>query len=261
MPKNRGGKNVFIKKIRSILLPQVTLGLLSIATTVIFDVALKHSIGLSDVGYLTPFDNWFLPTLFLMDMIIIPIITYIKSKRIISFIALLAFVFFAFTEYQDIHYVQQTLAATFFGLCGYLTRHYLDAINEGCSKYKGMGWIALLIVALLSACNDPIGMYINQYGNKLMFLLTSVLGIYGVYDLSISVKNSSFLQWFGRQSIILYILQFAVIRVVIAFTSMLIPNFIFDSYPSYILSFLLSLLMLVPSTLICSKYLKFAFGK
>lgn len=259
--KMEGGKTVFFRKIKSILLPQVTLGFFSIATTIIFDVALKHSIALEDIDYLTPFDNWFLPTLFLMDMIIIPTITYIKSKRILSFIALLAFLLFAFTEYQEIHYVQQTLAATFFGLCGYLTRHNLDVINESCSKYKGIGWIALLMVALLSACNEPIGMYINQYGNKLMFLLTSVLGIYGVYDISISAKNSSYLQWFGRQSIIVYILQFAVIRVVIAVTSMLIPNFIFDSYPFYILSFLLTLVILVPSTLFCSKYLKFAFGK
>lgn len=259
--KNGGGKNVLVKKVKTILLPQVTLGVTCIATTILFDVCLKRSLDFSDVNYIAAFDNWFLPTLFLMDMIIIPIITFIRNKRLIALIALLVFVIFAFTDYKELHYVQQTLVATVFGIMGYLTRGYCDKFNEISSKFKGFGWIALLMVALISAYNDPVGMYINQYGNKLLFLLASVLGIYGVYDLAISAKNTAFLQWCGRQSIIIYILQFALIRVVIAATGMIIPNFDFDTYPFYILSFLLTLIMLVPTTLFCNKYLKFAFGK
>lgn len=71
-------KALIIKKTRTILLPQVTLALLSITISILFDVVLKNKMSLSEVDFLSPFGTWFLIVLFLMEMLAIPIISLIK---------------------------------------------------------------------------------------------------------------------------------------------------------------------------------------
>ena len=196
-----------------------------------------------------------------MELMVVPIITIVDNRKIQTVLTAIVFVIFYYVSYKEIQYVQQVLAASVFCLFGYITRPWLDKFATGNHRFKGFGWIALIIVAILSTMNETVGMYINQYGNKVMFLLTGIIGIYAIYDFSISLKNTSFIQWCGRQSIIIYILQFALIRFVIALQGMLSSNFCFDVYPSYMVTFIIVLTLLVPITKFCDKYLKFAFGK
>lgn len=253
-----GGKSLCIKKLRTILLPQITLGLICIATTILFDVIIKRTIGITDVDYVTPFGNWFLPTLFFMEMAMLPIIFNVKDRKLLGVITVLVFTVFYFTKFTGIQYVQQTLAALIFGLLGYITRPWLDKYNESVSKYKGMGWLALLLVALLSTYNEPVGMYINQYGNKLMFLLTSLIGIYAILDISVSLKNTTFLQWCGQVSIIIYILQFFLIRVGMFISSYMTGG---NNHCGYIMTFFIVMILIVPMARVCNDYLPFLFGK
>lgn len=252
------GKSLYIKKLKTILFPQVTLGIICIATTILFDVIIKRTIGITQVDYITPFGNWFLPTLFFMEMVMLPIIFNVRDRKFIGLIALLFFVVFYFTSYTGIQYVQQTLAALVFGLLGYMARPWLDKYNESTNKYKGMGWLALLFVALLSTYNDPVGMYINQYGNKLMFLLTSLIGIYAILDISVSLRNTTFLQWCGQVSIIIYILQFFLVRVGMVVSTYLTRG---TNHWGYIITFFIVMLLIVPMTKVCSNYFPFLFGK
>lgn len=128
----------------------------------------------------------------------LPTVVKVKNRKLLGLIAVLVFIVFYFTKYTGIQYVQQTLAALVLGLLGYITRPWMDKYNESVSKYKGMGWLALLLVALLSAYHDPVGMYINQYGDKLLFLLTSLIGIYAILDISVSLKNTTFYSGMGK---------------------------------------------------------------
>lgn len=256
-----GVKSLIIKKMRSILIPQVTLALICIAVTILFDVLMKRSISIIEVDFLKPFGNWFLITLFLMEMIAIPVITIIKNRKALVITTLALFWIFSVTDYESIAYVQQTLVASGLGLAGYLCKPWIERYNDSASKCKGFGWIVLLVVALLSMCNAPIGMYLNQYGNKILFVITSLIAIYGVFDVSVSLKNTSFIQWCGRESIILYVLQFSFIRVVLSVCTMIIPTFEYYQYPFFIFCFLVVLTMLIPATWFCGKYLKMLFGR
>lgn len=194
-------------------------------------------------------------------MLAVQIVSIIKNRIVLVGVTLLVFGIFSITDYADIIFVQQTLAALVFGLLGYLCKPWIDCFNESPSIVRGWGWIALLIVAMLSMLNDPIAMYLNHYGNKLLFVVASLLGIYAIFDISVSIKNTAFFQFCGRESIILYVLQFCIIRMVIASCTMLIPSFEYYHYPCFIISFLISLAVLLPMTWLCAKYLKFAFGR
>lgn len=254
-------KSLLKKKLRTILLPQVTLAILNISVVVIFDVLLKHRLHLSEVDFVSPFGNWFLITLFLMEMIAVPVITLIRDKKFLSLITCVIFVAFCCVSYKEIMYVQQTLAALVFGLLGYLCRPLLDVYSTNKYNFSGFGWIVLLITAMCSMCNEPIGMYINQYGYKILFLAVALLGIFSLSDISVSLQNTGFIQWCGKHSIILYILHPLVIKVVINLSSMFFSSFVYSRYPYYIFTFLVVMVILVPLASFCDKNLKFAFGK
>lgn len=256
-----GGGNWYIKKAKAILIPQITLGVVSIISILLFDVLLKKSISISEVNYLHSFGGWFLITLFLMEMILGPIITFVKNRIFIVIIALSFCLLFCLVRNTDIQYIQQTLAAVIFGLLGFLFRPLIEKYEKGTIRLKGFGWLALLIVIFLSQYNEPVGMYINQYGNKILFLLTAIIGIFGVLDISTSVKNIAFLQWCGRESIIIYVIQFAVIRSVKATFNSFFPAFQSSHFPYYIIVFIVAMVVLIPITWLSSKYLYFAFGR
>lgn len=252
-----GGKILIIKKVRTIFLPQVTLGFIGILSSIILDVLLKRSYPISEVDFITPFTTWFLPVLFIMELTMMPILALFKNRWAIMILAAMVFVVYYFTSYNDVCYVQQSIAALFFGLLGYASRPLLDKYNNSESKYKGFGWLSLLLVALLSTLNDPVGMYINQYGDKILFMLISLLGIYSILDISVSLRNTSFLQWCGRMSIIIYVWQFSLSRVSMAVVNQL-P---LDSCYAYILSFFICFALLLPITYLSNKYIYSLFGK
>lgn len=216
---------------------------------------------LSDISFGSLFGYWFLPVLFFMYVLMFPVVSLIKSRRTIINIAFALYVVFLITEYNGITYVQQTLCALVFGFMGYLIRPYLDKYLASKNLYKGLGWISLLLCAIISFYNEPVGMYINQYGNKFLFTLTSVLGIFFIFDISVSLRNSLFLQWCGRESIIIYVMQFLVVRIVMALLSSIVPGFFYSIYPFYIITFLTVLVILVPIVWFSDRYLWWAFGK
>lgn len=247
---------MLFRKIRTIMIPQITLGITLIMSSVVFDAVLSNTLPFSDIDYLGPFGSWFLPTLFLMELIVIPIISLIHNRIALLFAVCLISILFCLTSYTGIMYIQQVFAASVFGLLGFMSRPLLDQYNAINKKYKGFGWLIILVVAVLSTLNEPIGMYINQYGNKVLFFVTAILGICSVMDISVSLKNSWCIQWFGRNSIIIYVLHFFLVRGCrIIVTHLGVNNY------NFIIAFLICLLTIIPMTIICQKKLYFFFGK
>lgn len=161
----------------------------------------------------------------------------------------------------SIVYFNQTIAALVFMLLGYIARPILDNLMIKNIFLKGYGWIGLLVCCIFSTYNQPIAMYLNEYGNKTLFIITSLLGILSICDIAISIKSSDFLRWCGRVSIILYVFQFSVIRLVMTLLNRLMPGFVYNEYPFFLYTFLFVLIILVPLTILCNKYLGWAFGK
>ena len=67
----------------------------------------------------------------------------------------------------------------------------------------------------ISAVNTPIAMYENNYGNIILFFIGAIFGIVFVCELSKCLEKNALLGWYGRNSIIVYVLHFSMIKIYI----------------------------------------------
>ena len=84
-------------------------------------------------------------------------------------------------------------------------------------KITGKGNIVLLLVScalitVLSLYNKPVLMYENSYGNVLISLVTAFIGYYVLSDMAKLMHENAFLQWCGKNSIIVYVVHFSIVQ-------------------------------------------------
>lgn len=254
-----GGKSFIINKLRRLLIPQVTFAVVNYVTFVAIEwVKGTPPSALAFLNFLTA---WFLLALFAMFILMYPILSLVKSRVAVALLALAIFAAFCFTDYNDLVVVQQTMAALVFGLLGFLCRPCLDKYAVSESSFKGYGWLSLIVCTIIACFNDTVFMYINEYGNKLLFALTSVLGIYSIVDISVSLRNTNFLQWCGINSIIIYVLHFPMFRVSGVVCREFGSSFPGGAYVLSLIAFIVVLLIVSTAVVFCNKYLWWAFGK
>ena len=234
------------KRAIGILIPHVILSVLMIVESIIFDVFLFHRFSLWEVNYLVIFQSWFLPTLFFMEIVCYGILKLSEKGRFVLPAAILVFcVAFILTSYNGIQYVQQVLCATFFGLVGIAIKSFL--LSDKASniiKYSCCGLFLIPALAILSSFNLPVGMYMNQYGNKIVFLTTSFLGIAATFVIAKTINKNQALEFFGKNSIYIYVTQAFVLRCIMGVVNRLpFVNMNVSSYPYYFIVFILAMLV------------------
>ena len=254
-----GGPKLIIRKAKTILVPHITLCIITLVTIVLSDVVLNKRASFADIDPFGIFlTMWFLPTLFCMKIIMIPILQICKKRLTISIMTLGIIFIFCITDYSKYNIVQQTLCALVFGFIGFLLRPYFDRYVQSRSVVKGLGWLSLISVAFLSVYNEPIAIYMIQYGNKLFFIIIALIAILSIADISLSICNSRFLDWLGRTSIFIYVIQFLITRGMVSIFSRVLHDY---GYPYYFLPFLASLCLCVCLVPLLEKYVPQLFGK
>lgn len=114
--------------------------------------------------------------------------------------------------------ISTTLVATFFVYLGF----YVNKISLEHKYYSKYGLIATLassIILFLSAPVNRVSFSTNTYQNKILFIPIALVGIVGVYSLSIlSVKRKNIvgdiLIWLGKNSIAILIWQFIAFKII-----------------------------------------------
>lgn len=247
------------KKCRSLLVPLALLWCLLQLKSVCFQLLNCH--GVLKPDWLDFGGGWFLIAMFAMDLVLF---LTLKISRRSKFCAagLLAVSVAGFLLCPDlgIKYVRQTLAALIFATMGFLVKPLLDKYEKCCGGIHGIGMMLLPLAAFLAMQNRPVGMYVNEYGNCFLFLVTAFVGIFSVYDISLLVQKSALLNFFGVNSIIVYITHFFVLDLV-----ELLDNcsglFCLDSLPGgYVLKFLCVLIVEVPVILFVRRCCPQLFG-
>lgn len=252
------------KKCLSILVPQLLLA------AVIFIEQLLICIVKKDVSVILEIDisslllGWFLIVLFVAEIIIYWILKFIKKRLYIALVTVVFFVGFLLCNI-DIMYLQQILCATFFALLGFLFRPIIEHYH----KKNNSGYLLplLFLVAVLSHINtSPVGMYMNQYGNKFIFIIGAFLGIVAVADLSFLFNDFKPLQFFGKNSIIIYVTHRLLLTIISSLFNKMLVFFIGTAglnrlYPWYFLPWLIVLLLEVPLILFCNRFTPWLFGK
>lgn len=259
------------KKARALLVPQLTLGLLSYSYDVLLKCVLFHKASFGDFNIInSTLGWWFLLVLFYSDMTFYAISRFVSLKirrnKIIVFFIFLALTLitqFTFNGAPGFPLFINVLPMAFLY---YLIGYYLKGIKDMPIRtvgLRGYSFIFVPVLVLISGLNTPVTMYNNVYGNLILFGIGSLSGIYFTWVLGGYLKSSLFLKFMGQNSIIVYVFQFKVIETARKLVSALLPGVYPDcpDYIQYCLIFLLSIIVLIPVTVFCSKYLMFAFGK
>lgn len=249
------------KKCRTLLIPQITLGFIGLIANLMIDCIVTKEYPLRQIDLISPFLSWFLPTMFIMSVVLFILLKATKgdtAKMVITLFVIL--VLFLLTPPVDILFATQSLVACIFGILGYLLRPMVDYYNNF-FPYKGFSFLTLPGVAILSMMNVPIGMYINQYGNKWLFIITACLGIYTSLDLACLGQESRVLQFWGENSLIIYITHPVILRVLCGIVAKLIGETLTAQYPYYLLCFIVLALLEYPVILLANTMFPFLFGK
>lgn len=157
-------------------------------------------------------------------------------------------------------YINVVPFSFFFYTLGYLFQNIYIRYKPG--KYD---WSAIvygsIIVYVISQLNQPVKMYNNQYGNLVLFLLTACVGSIVVLLLSKHI-SSEWLRYLGKNTIIIYVLQFHSILVVRKVTEMLLIDMLKcdDMYMYYLTVIGIEIFVIMIMTPMLRKLIPWAFG-
>ena len=250
---------VLLKKVRTILLPNVVLGVISYA----YDYVITYKLLGGGTGYPSLWDAffgyWFLLVLFQVAVLWEIFIRLKINIRVFKFILLVVATVYTFiipTGTRGFLYVAVTPVAFGFYVLGNIIKDYnlSRKVNIWLTVPTA---VALVIVALY---NDRVLMYCNQYGYVVLFILTSLLGAFILNQLSYRLTDIKPLQWLGMNSIIIYVLHFSIVQGTRGVLVRLLP--INTENPIMgLMAFAIGFTVTILASMFCSRYLGFLFGK
>lgn len=227
------------KKARTLLFPCLTFGIFLCTYSTLVDY-LRHDntipYGLRYVGLFinmrhNPFPGslWFFPCLFLVEMLVYALIRLSKNRFV-----MLANAMFLAACGLTIHHIYGkglpwsidiALYCTVFTMVGMLVRKKIWSVRV---KVATSLLIALLFVptvyANYSFLGDTIDLYSNRLGCYPLFYLAAFCGIYLTVCTSKIFTSSRLLVFCGRNSMIIYALQFLFLRAVNKVLEILVVN-------------------------------------
>lgn len=262
-------KTFFTKKVFSLLLPTIIFQGLNFLLSIVLLYCGYYSY--SEVVLFAGF--WFLQSLFNISCVYYifdNIFTCNKTKKtflfaIISVFTLVLGLLYAYKNPGDQNSIAISCIGFFFYTLGVALRAVARFIkktkcsflfeNRVCSLIVGI--LALSIVFLLSGKNIPVFMYMNLYGNPIIFVLTAVLGSISLYLLSRSIQSNPIMEFFGKNSLIILLTHFPVYKIVMKSMTVIFSN----EYLSLTIGFLIVLLIETIIVKFVNRYCPFIIGK
>lgn len=256
-------KDFFEKKGKRILIPYIAFSLLSFL--IYFIPNYKHSkfnfldffygtfLGVSDGFYLSwNIVLWFLPALFLLNLVYLLLAKFKMKFLLIVLIALGVYFKNEEAKILPFHLISVLLSLPFFIAGNFLKQHY-----EILNKYlKNWMFVLFLIVGVFiaNANSTTPDLRINLIGNPFVFYSASVMLIFATLLLSRLINENKIVEWLGNNSLLIMCihLKFLFIAKFILLKLGIDNGFLF--------SLLLMPILYFPIILI-KKYLPFLEGK
>ena len=200
---------------------------------------------------------WFIPALFISELIFFGLVKLkLSNKRFITILFLLSLIAFAISKYIPILFpfgVNISLTATVFIGIGYIMK------DTSVPSFSTIISIFIFIMSyLLSQLNSIVFMYQNNYGNYILFYLTAIMGIVLYLNISKKLSKSEFLNFFGRNTLIILVFHSKIIFILDIIIKKLLNLSIL--YSGAIIT-PLTIIILIPFILIINKYFSFLLYK
>mgnify|MGYP004517990387 CR=1 FL=1 len=258
------------KKIKRLLIPQLTLAILSLLYNFFIGRLVLHTATGEELNIFYCFFRWWFLLVMAQVVIFWEVLIRICKNHLIEAEGILFGIcmIYTFIIPQGVSgslYIAVTPVAFGYYLAGNLI-HKVERIlkdKQIGEKITEKGNIVLLFISsaliiVLSLYNKPVLMYENNYGNVLIGLATAFLGYYILSDIAKLMHENAFLQWCGKNSIIIYVIHFSIVQGTRGILVRLL------SLPMEILGwivFVIAGLFVLALGKICERHFMFAFGK
>lgn len=255
------------RKSRTILIPQCVMAVLTIAFSIVAESILLQQIKVSEVRFMDAILFWFLPVLFVSQLIYQSIINVFDKRDkwlYVVFLLNLGLVFLMdYLKIQTLVHIEIIPMAVLFLSLGYIYRSHIAKYN---ATKLPRGWLLLLMIpvsVLISSINTPVLMYKNYYGNLLLFFLGAIVGITIILEVSKYCESNNVFAYIGKNSILFYTLHVVLLKGLHGVASIVTDSAINNyDYPYYWFFYLLTvIIILIASVVINATPLKRLFGK
>lgn len=248
-------KEYIVKKIYTLIIPSLTM--------FVWDTSYHLIVGDYD-GWSTIircFFNWFLWVLFYVSILHFTFRNVHKSPPRLCIMLLILMILFVTTQFIKLEtpiHLEIIPMAMFFYELGHLFGQKVIAFKF---EWRIM-LISIPVLSVVSFINDPVLMYINEYGNVLLFCISATAGILTVIEVSKLFERYyenriiKMLAFIGQNSLIIYILHFKII-VIVKYVIGLFSN---NRYV-LLLGYPIMIAMFFPIIMFCNRWLYFLFGK
>ena len=197
---------------------------------------------------------WFLPTLFLSELLLILLLKAEKSGRLMTAAAILLYLIPFFLKNSG-----SPLSAAALRCCssvGFLALGYAGCglILESSPRPAALVILAGLEGAL-ALVNGKTGIYKLTFGNPLLFTVCAAAGSFVVLS-ALKRVRIRILEWIGENTLVFLGLHMIVLRIV-----QLIPGLHTDTFPGGLAALVLVCALLTPAALFINSFLPFLAGK
>lgn len=255
---NKNLLSLTINRIKSILIPYIIFCFINIVFELILSPSLETAKwGILQMGVLFGIGaTWFLPALFISEMLFILIYKYINSERIkctiISILFVIPFVFKS--NHIIVTVIFRSLTSLGYIFIGYYIFRYINKLD--------ISWISIIGIfitsVILSEVNGNVDLYSLRYNNPILYLVCSIIG--SILILSTLKKlnnfNTKYLNYLGLNSIVIMATHQNIIRI-----CQIILNSNLGDFIGGTLVLVITFILEMPLVYIVNSYLPFMLGR
>lgn len=276
------GKEYLIKKIYSLMIPYFFFSAISYVFYVIMDSLYQPQIQNIEVfgkgilfnlyvilssasGYLINTPLWFLPCLFITELLFFILRKYFKHNyMLLLVIAIFSLIGFSYSTYIPLR-MPWGADIAFTGIVFYSAGYFFRRNYENIFFRKNYSLILLLFLThiTLSFINPRVDMYKLIYNNYFLFYITAFSGILTYTYIFKMMKPSETLKFYGRNSLILLGFQYMIIS---GLKYLLPPLFKFLNLEIgenivFMIKLFLTILLIIPLIMITKRHFPYITGK
>lgn len=271
-------KDFIIKKLKRVIIPYLFFCIISFIYWAVIERQIRDQM---DVSVLSNFINiflcrtyepyysynvamWFIPCLFTSELIIYFILKKVKNKVsnfIISFILFVLGYILSYYKITLVFAIETAFVAQFFIMIGYLFSIFWYN-NVTLLKRICLGILSIISIALSVIFENKVAMLGHNYDNVFLFVIGAIGGSYLIWELSVLLKKSKVLQFFGANSLVILGFHEPIKRVTIKLFSVIlkVSNEFARSYCAVIITIII-LIVFVPIIFIFNRYFPVLVGR
>lgn len=257
--KKRSMKNIIVSKFKSLIIPYVCFELITILILMIkndFTLgAFKQNVVESILMYCKAGATWFLPCIFVAEIVYIIVLKYIKNNKINIIFSLSIFLIPFFIKTENHYLIVILRCFTAYGFISFGYWFYELIIN----KEINLKLIVLLLISniVISYFNGFVELWNLNFKNPILYTINSIIGtLLIIYAFKKINLNLNILKYFGINTIIIMSTQQVILNVISVFTGQAYYKNIMG-----IIVFIVTILIEIPIIEIINRYLPFMLGK